>query len=358
MLNKNRILMTVAAVITVSLFFMGCSDDYGSGKSGGGELPNLTNAGISDGKLDAHDGNNDFVTEDNLENAKKEIFPGLYGYSNGLSAVRNIRKVYTETYENNDTIYGLYEGYCTMYDKGDYKYDDVKDCESENGTLKAVYYNFSNYGKIFLGGGIGVAESYENYDDRGTHELKINGEVEFNGQYRGSVMYKNFYYIKIYKSNKSPEYSFSGDIVIKSGGREFSIADDFKKMLVGVPDTPDIPDIPNPNLDQKVVGNWLIYEEDDFMEFYIFNSDGSGSLYEYSERFGYDEYEFSWYSENGFLYLTFFYEWWSDESWEYFVSGSTLTITRRYGSYTESYTCSKYSGALPRGLRNVRERLL
>jgi hypothetical protein len=125
------------------------------------------------------------------------------------------------------------------------------------------------------------------------------------------------------------------------------VTDKYVKYVLKKESIPNSPP-PNPSLDQKVVGNWLIYEEDGYMLFLIFNSDGSGSTYEYDEYYGAYEDEFSWDSENGFLYIV----WWDgdEEVYEYLVSGSTLTITGEY----DSYTCSKYNGTLPRGLRSVR----
>jgi len=203
-----KCLINVSTTVCL-LFFAGC------GKDDDGGLPNVPSVGVEDGKLGPHEEKDNFlwknksVTKDNLEEFAKEFDEAMHGRF--LYSPQDI--VNRVAGSGKDTVYGVYSGYFIE----EWWKEETDGRVRE--TTSRKFFDFSNNGRVFLGGAAGDA-FYDGGD--GFKEIKINGEIKFNGLFKGSVAYKNFY---IKRRNNNAVIESNGNIAVKSGGEET----DFRK---------------------------------------------------------------------------------------------------------------------------------
>jgi len=204
-----KYIVSVSAAICV-LFLTGCGkDDEVVG------LLKVPSVSVNDGKLDPHEEKtnilwkNKRVTQDNIDAFAKEFDEAMHG-AYLYSPETLIGRV---SGNGKDTVYGEYRGYFIE----EWRKEENGNYSRETASRK--FFNFSNNGKIFLGGAAGDA-FYDGGD--GFKEIKINGEIKFNGVFEGSVDYKNFY---IKRRNNNAVVESNGNLTVKSGGEET----DFKK---------------------------------------------------------------------------------------------------------------------------------
>jgi len=194
-----------------AIFFINCS------KENEDALPEVPSVSVSDGKLDEHNEKknyfwkNKIVTQKNLDDFAQNFDDAMHG-TNTYSYSYSLRETQKNEGKNN-LINGNYGGHFVEEFQKEKTDNYVKETSSRK------FFNFSQNGILFLGGAFGDAFYMKN---DGVKEIKINGEISFNGAYTGSVVYNNFY-IKRRKDNA--ELESSGKVVVKSGGNEI----DFNK---------------------------------------------------------------------------------------------------------------------------------
>jgi len=213
--------------VIFGLLFVGCGrptpEENGNGN---GKLPDVPKVGASDGKLDERDGENQIITKDNIDEFVREVLLSMLGDDDYDAKWNSWGERYEDIEEwekehNGWTEYyyrskewGAAEGYRDMAG-WDAQYNDYG-----KGTFIAKYFNYSDNNKIFFGGGVGAA-----FCDFDIDELKINGEIKFNGLFKGSIVYRN-YHVKQEMVRRNGEFvwetaELGGEVVIKSGNNEF-----------------------------------------------------------------------------------------------------------------------------------------
>jgi hypothetical protein len=238
-MKQVKWLVSVLIVLSIMLF-MGCSgkDDNGGGGSG---LPSVPNASVNDGALDDRGGQT-IMNEDDLEAAMYEIMNALdnlgdiplfvNGGSRGLRAA-NIRKMESYKMDTSFFVSGYNNGRIDSKFSGQIKYDDEKEYISATVSSKMVYSDYSDNGRMYIGGGIGTAMYMEESYSKDVYEVKVNGGIRFDGMYKGSLEFKNFYAKYSYNWNTDKESSdFKGTIVLKSGDFEEDLTEEFANDLL------------------------------------------------------------------------------------------------------------------------------
>ena len=117
--------------------------------------------------------------------------------------------------------HGRASGYMFQKENSIYKRNNSGSFSSVTGTTE--YFDYSNEGSLYLGGGIGRASTSEwgyvasVYFD--TYEHVYNGKVNFNGQFKGTLEFKDFRYKEEYRGSSGTTYSHvSGSVSIGSLG--------------------------------------------------------------------------------------------------------------------------------------------
>jgi len=311
-------------------------------------------------------------------------------YNNDDGNSPNIRGV-NENGNYEALIHGKESGYSKV--KGDYKYQRNNSGSYSSTAGTAEYFDYSNDGLLYLGGGVGGANygfwKYTNDTDNETNETKMNGKISFTGDFKGTLDFQNFYYKYEYKyssgSSTSKYTHISGKVMIGT----LDVTDEFFRYVVkgesiggGGSHTHNwVWDIEEPTcyyvgyeyeycticyeigdyyiipkltgsqcdgggvIDQALVGTWKMGSYS-YEEYFVFNSDGKGGIY-YYEYNSYgdvvysDTSTFSWATEDYIVYLDYEYNYGGYDAWYYYDVSSNLLILDDYREY------NKYTGSLP-----------
>ena len=221
----KKALLVLGLVISM-MFVAGCSNDDDKGRLGGG-LPNVPEVNEI-GSLNATRGG-EIVTQDDLENLAEELL-GALGLEDILRSVRargenRLRRL--EVYElelETITEYGKHGGRAEATAWLEVGADQSRNVGYMKGTLQIVIHDFSENGKLFLGGALGASFYMYYSTNEAIMEGKINGTVNFNGTFQGAIEFRNLH-ANITENNRGSNYSLNGDIVVVSGGNTFSLKD-------------------------------------------------------------------------------------------------------------------------------------
>ncbi len=206
-MKKIKLLTTLSLTL---LLFAGCSDDDSADKSS--DIPSVPEVSFDDGSLEDHsDMTNTLVTKDNLT----ELYSAFQtGFGRSAGSTRNTRNT-RESGEDSDSTDGLVSGYKKYNEYYEYPASE----EWEKGTFMAVASDFSNDGKLYIGGAIAGA-----YYDRlegeawvGTESMK--GEIRFAGSFKGSIIYdvNSSYIYHLTGDAGTDSENVTGSIILRSG---------------------------------------------------------------------------------------------------------------------------------------------
>jgi hypothetical protein len=322
------------------------SIDYGKDKITH-NMPAVPNA--PSGRLTIDQKNAVAVTKDN-KNSFFKAFRYEFDYSAPRAAIE-------ETGNHEELRHGYESGYYIYKSNGKGQANNT--AWHSTSTATTEYFDYSNRGSLYFGGGYGKAELYTNKSDKNswarTSENKLNGKVNFNGDFKGTLEFNNF----LYKEESNESYTgdtwnydeiytyISGKVMIGT----LDVTNEYVKYILKDENIPK--DIVDGNIDAKLVGNWKLKErfEDDWGYcdvYWIFDADGTGKIYYYGYEFSSgsfsEEDPFSWYVKDGTLYTMYYWEYYEYPN-EYSVSGNNLILN--YEEY------GKFTGALPRSTRAV-----
>jgi len=215
-------LVIVSMVLCAGLWFAGCGNKEKE-EEDNSNLPQVPSVGANDGKLENNGGENKNVTKENLSQFVEELEAAMWGDKSGAAKTRGDDFHWIDT---------------TSDGRGGFFLVDVLliGGNEDSSTASFKFFNYSVSGRLFLGGGAGGVCYYKGYYDEGTREqeLKMNGEVKFNGVFKGSVVYKNYYRkANISDSREKTLVKESGDVVIKSGENEIPFKKYFNIVFFG-----------------------------------------------------------------------------------------------------------------------------
>jgi len=315
-----KYLASVSAVLCVGLWVAGCTpkeekkDDPLDVK--GGELTKGGGSGYA----------NETVTQANLEDfidVFRSALDSYYrdgGYYSG-SAPRGKRDDRPEEYykgkhvaKGTSKIYGDSSGYVEL--AGEYgdewqETSSVSAGANENGTATESatesatykYFDFSNTNKLFLGGAVGGVSKSERKNDINTDTEKFNGTINFQGAYKGKVVFDNISNVLKYRykeDNFDENWNWlgydtiskdrKGSFYVESGGKKIDLPDSLiweilvpssnkgedlgdDKMAIN----PAVPAAPNGTLTDRA-GNNALVNADNVSEFFeAFNAEFNGN---------------------------------------------------------------------------------
>ena len=224
-------------LISVALF-VGCSnDDKGNNNDGtlglpsvpnatGGELtprPAAPNVAVTANNL--HDfaeafsmmmiSGGYFSPEQNSANRTKSVNANRRARAAAANSNRTARSSW-QTYSDSgiDTLTGYHTGRRLSHYTINGRYREINNGEewNGNGTDIIQFFDFSHDGRLFLGKSIGIAHTASGFyndetgSESGTGELKINGTIEFNGVFQGSLTYNNVHIKATFTYNYITDY--------------------------------------------------------------------------------------------------------------------------------------------------------
>lgn len=189
--------------VCFSLFMIiGCGDKSTSPSGGSGLNKDA-------GTLDSHAGTNtpvkDSATAASVGTSLQSLSMAAGGKAMSLKKMANIKA--GATGELNGTINGTNSGTATV--SGSYEYDQTSG--EVNYEMVCTFNNYSEDGKIFLGGQIGYVVDMSFDQTAGTMSgiYTITGKIRFNGTYIGS----NDFNCDISMSGTKQSYTYSSTIV-------------------------------------------------------------------------------------------------------------------------------------------------
>jgi hypothetical protein len=104
-----------------------------------------------------------------------------------------------------------------------------------SGTGTTEYFDYSNTGSLYFGGGYGLANTYESGNNSNgwwsRRENKYNGRINFNGDFRGTLEFRNFHYREEQGNsiNWDDRYRhLDGSVIIGS----LDVTDEYMKWIV------------------------------------------------------------------------------------------------------------------------------
>ena len=321
-------------IFSVVFFIVACSNDSEDGQGNDDDglqnldvMPPVPNA--PQGSLSARpSATNVAVNVGNVNAFFRAFVRELDGYRR--NAPRSIDE-WSQTYTESRIQHGDSSG--RIVKKDEWRYLQTYDNKSGNlisrgiGTYTTEYLDYSNAGRLFFGGGYGAALIYRHDDTHdcccdARREHKINGNLMFNGEFGGTLEFRDFYY----KEENRVLNLIGGKVMLGS----LDVTDKYlryvlrgNRVIDGNPYPPEL------------AGAWAMVSQ--WSERYlVFNADGTG------ERRGRDEWEnrsFSWDadSNNLCIYLS---NWGSSVNCRnYFVIDNILFLD------SEQYI--KHTGDLP-----------
>ena len=167
------------------------------------EVPNAPNGSLSNRGGES-------VSAANLYSFFEVFYEELYG--NGDRSARGYE--YRDSYEV--LAHGAHSGHLHQKENSTGRGNNDRFANFSSRTVE--YFDYSNGGRLFFGGGIGEANSQHglrtNEGGNRTRESKQNGTVRFNGEFSGSLVFNNFRY-KIEAGNEDNDWT---DEFIHIGG--------------------------------------------------------------------------------------------------------------------------------------------
>ncbi|MDR0303394.1 MAG: hypothetical protein LBH98_01305 [Chitinispirillales bacterium] len=234
----------------IILFITGCSND--ESKNGNGinipqDPPYVSGGSVTEGG----DGSNYTVTNGNLYefidmflSALDCYYQDYYLYSGKRAALPDEYRKGNYSGKGSYRIEGDAFGYAE-YNKdesGDWKRTSKGEgksgsgYEGESGTVK--FFDFSNNNLLFLGGAVGFVEIWnETYEKDYNIEIltvKINGKIDFQGEYKGKVVFDNVEFYSKYRYDDNWDNGEEFDYGIKKGS--FRVESKDGKTKVNLPD--------------------------------------------------------------------------------------------------------------------------
>ena len=110
--------------------------------------------------------------------------------------------------------------------------------DAGSGTSTIQYFDYSNNGDLFIGGALGEAFishyrwNNNNSSDRiEMEEQRINGTINFNGRFEGSIVFENFQ-VETDWSSWTTRRITNGRVVLRSGGNNIDISDDMMDFRI------------------------------------------------------------------------------------------------------------------------------
>jgi len=287
-------LVIVSMAVCAGLWFAGCGSkekeeekkEEDPLKVMGGEL---TKGG---------DGKNDAVTVDNLDDFIAVFLSALTSdYSESGNSPRGKRALLDEYYKGyegwkgNYKIIGDSSGYVEITHEGSDEENETRGYEGGSQTCK--FFDFSNTNKLFLGGAVGYVDNWEEKNKIGYETIKYNGTINFQGAYKGKVVFENVVYVDEYTRNDDWDRVYtknekSGKFYVESNGQKINLPDslvwyfiypssnkniDYGDMTLNT--NVPVPAAPNGNLTERV--GTSVSENNVAAFFEAFNAE----LYEY-----------------------------------------------------------------------------
>ena len=289
--------------------------DHGNTPTLDRTMPAVPNAPA--GRLTNRSGANATVSSTNVNDFFRTL---VSEYNNNYS--RSIRGA-EETYNWEYLEHGRESGYVLEKGNGTYKRNNSGISETWRGTTE--FFDFSNNGILYFGGGYGEAGiSLRNIDQcccDSQKEHQMNGRVNFNGDFSGTLSFNNFRY-RIERDNwREIHTRISGSVTIGS----LDVTDQYVRYVLNGEMIPG-----GGGINQSaIIGTWIYSESDSWehLEWYlVFNADGTGTSSFY-------EYDFS--TEE---------EWWESESFSWNISGNTICMAFDWNSsWCETFSISSNS---------------
>jgi hypothetical protein len=219
------------------------------------------------GKLTERSGGNT-VNANNI-NSFIAAFKAEFVYS----MPRSTRSINENKQEWEHLVHGENSGYYIR--KGTDKEQSNNSGTYNTFTGAMEYSDYSNLGRLYFGGGYGRAGFYKtDYTNYTYTEVKLNGKINFNGEFKGTLDLQNFSY-RYNRSNNTYTH-IGGKAVIGS----LDVTDDYMRYIVRGEYLPD----PNPDpIIPGLVGTW----EREFYGWgigYVFRTDGTGVYYWWSSN--------------------------------------------------------------------------
>ena len=145
------------------------------------------------------------VTAKNL-NAFFEAFKQEFAPGGGNGAYRAVPEAEEGVYSE-ELKHGRVSGYWTG------KLEGVGKREGEWYTERMEYHDYSNHGYLYFGGGY-VRVLDVTLSNSSRREMLLNGKMNFNGKFKGELVFDNFKYKYEKYGNGSEDTTYSGSVKI------------------------------------------------------------------------------------------------------------------------------------------------
>jgi len=240
-------------LVIMLLFVLGCSG--GSGDGDGGRLnipsrePSLNQNDVNREPTSGENLANVSVTQNNLDNFTAKLSAALSGSSRNSRSIRSVGnenenvgcraarssrpgQFWKETGDWREAVIyrGDVSGDANVLWEGAFDWNETERTFSERWfeSGRFIYNEFSNTGDLFLSGAIGYLQSEIETATSSTETFRVNGRINFRGDFRGSVVFDNLVVTEEWREDRWGDWNLvsrnqTGRWFIESGGRQIDM---------------------------------------------------------------------------------------------------------------------------------------